>query len=55
MIGRRKKGRTQRKDEAMRKLELKHVQEVLNRDEGNTMKRYLDKKLGKELKKKLKP
>jgi len=38
-----------RKDETMRKLELEHIQEVLSKDEGNTMKRYLDKKLRKQL------
>lgn len=42
--------RTQHKrDETMRKSELKHVQEVLSKDIGNTMRRYLDKKLRRKL------
>jgi hypothetical protein len=38
-----------KKDEAMHVLEIKFTQETLNRDEGNTMRRYLDNKLRKEL------
>lgn len=38
-----------KRDEKLRKLELKHLQEELQRDEGNTLRRYLDKKLRKEL------
>jgi len=38
-----------KRDEEMRKLELRHIQEALQKDEGNTLRRYLDKKLRKEL------
>lgn len=38
-----------KRDEAMRRLEMKHILEVLNRDQGNTMRRYVDPKLREEL------
>ncbi len=41
--------RNRKRDDAMRKQELEHIKETLARDGGNTLKRYVDKGLKKEL------